>query len=144
MGDGITDIAGIEIPSTDPVFLTIVGVHILLGLACVVAGAITILSQKRAGRHPRNGTIYFPIFGAWQVCSRPQPVWPRFAQADVYYACCFDDGLDEYCYWYPVSDVVVTDTWVEYSPMQLELVVAFFAHYHDLPEVGLVPVLRYR
>lgn len=40
-------------------FLTIVGIHILLGLACVVTGAIAMLSQKLAGRHPRNGTIYF-------------------------------------------------------------------------------------
>jgi uncharacterized membrane protein HdeD (DUF308 family) len=55
----ITEIAGIEIPSTDPVFLTVVGVHILLGLACVIFGAIAMLSGKRAGRHPRNGTIYF-------------------------------------------------------------------------------------
>ena len=59
MGDEITDIAGIEIPSTNPVFLTVVGVHILLGLACVVTGAIAMLSGKRAGRHPRSGTIYF-------------------------------------------------------------------------------------
>ncbi len=59
MGDGITDIAGIEIPSTNPVFLTVVGCHILLGLACVIAGAIAMLSRKRAGRHPRSGTIYF-------------------------------------------------------------------------------------
>jgi hypothetical protein len=59
MADGITDIAGIEIPSTNPVFLTVVGVHILLGLACVVTGAVAMLSQKRAGRHPLNGTIYF-------------------------------------------------------------------------------------
>jgi len=59
MGDEITDIAGIEIPSTNPVFLTVVGVHILLGLACVITGAIAMLSEKRAGRHPRNGTIYF-------------------------------------------------------------------------------------
>jgi len=36
--------------------------------------------------------------------------------ADVYYGCCFDTGLDEYCYWYPASDVVVTDTWIVYSP----------------------------
>jgi hypothetical protein len=36
--------------------------------------------------------------------------------ADVYYGYCFDIGLDEYCYWYPASDVVVTDTWVVYSP----------------------------
>lgn len=59
MGDAITDIAGIEIPSTNPVFLTVVGVHILLGLACVIFGAIAMLSEKRPGRHPYNGTIYF-------------------------------------------------------------------------------------
>ena len=59
MGDGITDLAGIEVPSTNPVFLTVVGIHILLGLACVVTGAIAMLSQKRAGRHPLSGTIYF-------------------------------------------------------------------------------------
>jgi hypothetical protein len=33
---------------------------------------------------------------------------------DVYYGYCFDTGLDEYCYWYPASDVVVTDTWIVY------------------------------
>lgn len=59
MGDGTTNLAGIEIPSTNPMFLTVVGVHILLGLTCVVTGAIAMLSRKRAGRHPRNGTIYF-------------------------------------------------------------------------------------
>ncbi len=59
MGDGVTDIAGIEIPSTNPAFLTVVGIHILLGLSCAITGAIAMLSQKRAGRHPWNGTIYF-------------------------------------------------------------------------------------
>src|SRR6202795_4221706 len=59
MTDEISNVAGIEIPSTSPVFLTVVGVHILLGLACVVTGAIAMLSPKRAGRHPRYGTIYF-------------------------------------------------------------------------------------
>jgi hypothetical protein len=59
MNDGITNVAGIEIPSTDPAFLTVVGIHILLGLACVVTGAIAMLSQKRPGRHPQYGTIYF-------------------------------------------------------------------------------------
>ena len=39
----------------------------------------------------------------------------RLAQlTDVYYGYCFDTGLDVYCYWYPVSDVIVTDTWVVY------------------------------
>jgi hypothetical protein len=37
--------------------------------------------------------------------------------ADVYYGYCFDAGLDEYCYWYPAADVVVTDTWVVYVPL---------------------------
>src|SRR6266849_1132515 len=33
---------------------------------------------------------------------------------NVSYGYCFDAGLDEYCYWYPPSDVVVTDTWIVY------------------------------
>jgi hypothetical protein len=57
--DGSTNLAGIDIPSTNPVFLTVVGIHIALGLACVVSGAIAMFSQKRLGPHPRYGTIYF-------------------------------------------------------------------------------------
>jgi hypothetical protein len=34
-----------------------------------------------------------------------------------YYGYCFDAGLDEYCYWYPAVDVIVTDTWIEYTPV---------------------------
>jgi hypothetical protein len=59
MPDEITNVAGIEIPSTDPIFLAVVGIHVLLGLACTVTGAIAMLSQKRPGRHPRYGTVYF-------------------------------------------------------------------------------------
>ena len=59
MPEGTTNIAGIEIPSTDPIFLAVVGVHILLGLVCTITAPIAMLSQKRAGRHPRFGTIYF-------------------------------------------------------------------------------------
>ena len=55
----VTVIAGIEIPSTSPIFLTIVGLHIALGLACVIAGAIAMLSRKARGRHPTFGTIYY-------------------------------------------------------------------------------------
>ena len=33
---------------------------------------------------------------------------------EVYYGYCFDTGLDEYCYWYPASDVIATDTWIVY------------------------------
>lgn len=59
MTEGITSVAGIEIPSADPIFLGVVGVHILLGLACTVTGAVAMLSQKRTGHHPLYGTIYF-------------------------------------------------------------------------------------
>jgi hypothetical protein len=59
MGDGTTDIAGIVIPSTNPAFLAVVGIHVLLGLACTSMGAVAMLSPKRAGRHPRYGTLYF-------------------------------------------------------------------------------------
>ena len=39
----------------------------------------------------------------------------KIAQVEVSYGYCFDDGVDEYCYWFPASDVVVTDTWIEYT-----------------------------
>ena len=66
----MTIVAGIEIPSANPVFLAVVAVHVLLGLACTVTGAIAMLSQKRAGRHPRYGTIYF-----WCLPATPN-AWP--------------------------------------------------------------------
>src|SRR5690349_16514309 len=67
--DDRTTLAGIDIPSTNPVFLTVVGIHILLGLACVITGAIAMLSPKRAGRHPRYGTVYFWCLAAVFVTS---------------------------------------------------------------------------
>lgn len=55
----MTDIAGIQVPSTSPIFLAIVALHVLLGLACVLTGAVAMLSPKRQGRHPDFGTAYF-------------------------------------------------------------------------------------
>src|SRR5258708_5715379 len=55
----ITVVAGIHVPSTSPIFLAIVAVHVLLGLAGTVAGAIAMLSRKRRGRHSDFGTIYY-------------------------------------------------------------------------------------
>ena len=57
--NGSTVFAGIEIPSTDPTFLAVVGIHVPLGLACVVAGIVAMLSRKGRGRHSTCGTIYF-------------------------------------------------------------------------------------
>jgi hypothetical protein len=59
MADGITVIAGIPIPSASPVFLTIVGIHVLFGLVCAVSGGGTMLSRKARGRHSKVGKIYF-------------------------------------------------------------------------------------
>ncbi|MGC2030305.1 MAG: hypothetical protein WA642_09815 [Steroidobacteraceae bacterium] len=52
-------VAGLEIPSRDPLFLATVGVHALLGLTCTITGVIAMLSAKRPGRHPRFGSIYY-------------------------------------------------------------------------------------
>ena len=52
-------IGGIEVPSDAPLFLLVLGVHILFGLICVVTGCVAMLSVKRQGRHPRYGTYYY-------------------------------------------------------------------------------------
>jgi hypothetical protein len=57
-GESIT-VAGIEIPSSDPVFLAVVGVHVLLGLVCTITGIVAMLSEKRQGRHPWFGSVYY-------------------------------------------------------------------------------------
>jgi pimeloyl-ACP methyl ester carboxylesterase/uncharacterized membrane protein len=55
----MTNVAGIEVPSASPIFLAVVAFHVVLGLACVVTGAVAMLSPKRQGRHPNFGTMYF-------------------------------------------------------------------------------------
>jgi hypothetical protein len=58
--NGSTIIVGIEVPSSDPLFLAIVfAVHIPLGLTCVVSGATAMLLPKGRGRHSSAGTIYY-------------------------------------------------------------------------------------
>lgn len=59
MVEELTVVAGIPIPSTSPVFLTVVGTHVMVGLTCVVAGAVAMLSRKGRGRHSTFGTVYF-------------------------------------------------------------------------------------
>jgi hypothetical protein len=54
-----TIVAGIDIPSISPIFLTVVGLHVLIGSVSVISGVVAMLSPKRAGRHPTFGSIYF-------------------------------------------------------------------------------------
>jgi hypothetical protein len=54
-----TLVLGIPIPSTDAMFLTIIGIHIVFGLAAVISGAAAMLIKKGPGRHSNWGTFYF-------------------------------------------------------------------------------------
>ena len=60
MSDCTTLFAGIAIPSCDGFFLAItIGLHIPLGLCCVMAGAAAMLSNKGRGKHSAFGMVYF-------------------------------------------------------------------------------------
>jgi len=52
-------VLGIPIPSSSPLFLSIVAVHVATGLVCTIAGIGAMLAPKRAGRHPFAGTVYY-------------------------------------------------------------------------------------
>jgi hypothetical protein len=58
-GNSTTVIFGIPIPSADPIFLGIIGIHVLFGLAAVITGALAMFSNKGRGRHSNFGTDYF-------------------------------------------------------------------------------------
>jgi hypothetical protein len=54
-----TNVFGIPVPSTDPVFLTFVVVHIAISFAAVISGLLAMLSEKTSPRHSANGRVYF-------------------------------------------------------------------------------------
>jgi hypothetical protein len=58
-----TVLFGIPIPSDSPLFLSVVGIHVLFGLAAVVTGVVAMSSAKGRGRHSIFGIIYF-----WCLC----------------------------------------------------------------------------
>jgi len=69
-GPNSTTILGIPIPSSDPAFLAIIGVHVVIGLAAVIAGAAAMLSRKGRGRHSNWGKTYFwCLFGVFATMS---------------------------------------------------------------------------
>jgi hypothetical protein len=59
MDGGVTSVLGIDIPSTSPLFLTVVGFHVLAALCAVMAGAGAMLSEKGTARHIAFGRIYY-------------------------------------------------------------------------------------
>jgi uncharacterized membrane protein len=60
MADGLTtELFGIPVPSTDPLFLTFVGIHVVLGIGATTMGAAAMFMRKGRGLHSRFGTLYF-------------------------------------------------------------------------------------
>jgi hypothetical protein len=59
VGDEGIVVLGIPIPSSSPVFLSIVAVHVAAGLVCTFAGIAAMLAPKRAGQHPAAGAVYY-------------------------------------------------------------------------------------
>jgi len=55
---GIT-ILGIPIPSSSALFLTLVAIHVLAGIVCVLAGILAMLLRKGRGGHATAGSVYF-------------------------------------------------------------------------------------
>jgi len=52
-------VLGVPIPSSSPLFLSIVALHVVAGLVCVFAGIVAMFSIKGPGRHPSAGAGYF-------------------------------------------------------------------------------------
>lgn len=52
-------ILGTEVGSTAPLFLAVLGVHVLVGLIAVVTGAMAALTAKGSRRHVRAGRWYY-------------------------------------------------------------------------------------
>jgi hypothetical protein len=68
--ENTTVVLGIPIPSTDRVFLAIVGDHVLFGLAALITGAVAMPSKKGRVRHSNLGTVYFwCLFGVFVTMS---------------------------------------------------------------------------
>ena len=52
-------VAGIVIPCDAPFFVGVVALHVSIALVCIVSGAVAMLSEKKAGCHPKAGTVYY-------------------------------------------------------------------------------------
>ena len=66
----MTVLLGIPIPSANPIFVGVVAIHILFGLAAVLTGAAAMLSHKARGRHSNFGITYFwCLFGVFVTMS---------------------------------------------------------------------------
>jgi hypothetical protein len=59
MAETLRRILGFDLPSNSPLFLSVLSLHIVFGIACALLGIAAMLSQKRRGKHPKFGTVYY-------------------------------------------------------------------------------------
>jgi hypothetical protein len=88
--------------------------------ADVTNGKVTAMSAN----HPQKGNLPARKVRSSRKLAEMEPGRVRLAANDAdiklaqatvyYYGWCFDDGLDEYCYWYTADVVIVDNSWVEY------------------------------
>jgi hypothetical protein len=83
------EVLGLDVPDAGAVFLVALGVHVLAGATCVVAGAVAAFASKRRGWHPRAGVVYLygigVVFATASVMSviRWEHNWHLFLIATV-------------------------------------------------------------
>jgi uncharacterized membrane protein len=56
-----TNLSGVPVPSGDPVFLSMVVVHIVIAIFSVLTGLVAMLASKGSLTHSRFGRIYFGL-----------------------------------------------------------------------------------
>jgi hypothetical protein len=89
------DVLGIPIPTSDPVFLGVLAVHVALALVALVAGGVAAMSRKGPGRHPTAGTVYLgSLVGVVATAGvltvfRPREDWPLLALGLASVGCAF-------------------------------------------------------
>jgi len=66
------------LPDTRPVFVVVLGVHVVAGLVAVASGLVAAVSRKRTGRHPRAGRVYVGALATVAVTAAGLAVlrWP--------------------------------------------------------------------
>jgi len=60
----MTVVFGIPIPSSDPLFLAVVAIHVAVALAAVLSGAAAMLATKGSRVHIQAGSTFF-----WSLCA---------------------------------------------------------------------------
>jgi len=116
-----TVIGGIPLPSDAPLFLLLIGVHIVFGAVCVLAGPGAMLSAKRPGRHPWCGTVYVwslsGVFATMAVLSMLR--WPENWHLFILGAASFSSALfgraarrNQWRSWTPIHIVAMSVSYV--------------------------------